>query len=101
MSTSTEYPRATLGQLLLRAQRLRCPRCGEGRLFAGLLNMHEACSSCHLKYERAPGYFLGSIYVNYGFTAVAMTLGYLFLHAILGFTKRQLDARVVGFCIVF
>jgi hypothetical protein len=90
-----------LGQLLWRAQRLRCPRCGQGRLFSGLFNMHEICSSCHLKYERAPGYFLGSIYVNYGFTAVAMTIGYLFLHAILGFTNRQLAAPLVGFCIVF
>jgi uncharacterized protein (DUF983 family) len=101
MSTSTEYPAATLGQLLWRAQRLRCPRCGEGRLFSGLLSMHEACANCHLKYERAPGYFLGSIYVNYGFTAVAMTIGYLFLHAVLGFTNRQLAAPLVGFCVVF
>ena len=93
--------RAPLNEAEKRVQRLRCPRCGEGRLFPGLLNMHEECSSCHLKNERAPGYFLGSIYVNYGFTAVAMTIGYLFLHPILGFTNRQLAAPLVGFCIVF
>jgi uncharacterized protein (DUF983 family) len=101
MSTSTEYPRAHLGQLLGRAMRLRCPRCGSGKLFVGWFDMHAECSNCHLKYERAPGYFLGSIYINYGVTAVAMTIGYLFLHAALGFTNRQLAAPLVGFCIVF
>jgi Protein of unknown function (DUF983) len=101
MSTINQYPRASLGQLLSRAGRLRCPRCGEGRLFSGLLNMHDGCSNCQLKYERAPGYFLGSIYVNYGFTAVAMTIGYLFLHAVMGYTNRQLAAPLVGFCVVF
>ena len=28
--------------------------------------MHERCSGCSFKFEREPGYFLGSIYVNYG-----------------------------------
>lgn len=26
----------------------RCPRCGEGRLFAGLLSVREACGRCGL-----------------------------------------------------
>jgi hypothetical protein len=32
--------------------------------------MHEACAVCGLRYERAPGYFVGAIYVNYAVTAV-------------------------------
>ena len=98
---STTYPRASLGDLLLRAFTLRCPRCGDGKLFAGGLEMHPRCSNCQLKYERAPGYFLGSIYINYGFTAVTLTIGYLLLHVALGFTNRQLSSLLVGFCIVF
>jgi uncharacterized protein (DUF983 family) len=101
MTTTTEYPRASLGQLLSRAMRLRCPRCGEGRLFSGWFEMRPDCSSCQLKYERAPGYFLGSIYINYGVTAVVLTVGYLFLHAAVGFTNRQLAAPLVCFCVVF
>jgi uncharacterized protein (DUF983 family) len=30
------------------ALRCRCPRCGEGRLFTGLLTVRPACSSCGL-----------------------------------------------------
>ena len=26
----------------------RCPRCGEGRLFTGLLNVHPSCPACGL-----------------------------------------------------
>jgi ribosomal protein S27AE len=98
---STPYPRASLGDLLLRAFTLRCPRCGQGKLFAGWFEMHAKCSNCQLTYERAPGYFLGSIYINYGFTAVTLTIGYFLLHMVAGFTNRQLAAPLVGFCIVF
>ena len=30
------------------ALRCRCPRCGEGRLFTGLLKVRPACTSCGL-----------------------------------------------------
>jgi Protein of unknown function (DUF983) len=46
--------------------------------------MHETCVVCGLRYERAPGYFVGAIYVNYAVTA-AVALGTVFLaDALLG-----------------
>lgn len=38
--------------------------------------MHEQCASCGLKYEREPGFFLGSIYFNYGVTATLVVILY-------------------------
>jgi len=32
--------------------------------------MNEVCSDCGRKHQRGDGYYLGSIYVNYGVTAV-------------------------------
>jgi uncharacterized protein (DUF983 family) len=64
-----------------RGWRLRCPRCGGQPLFANLIRMHPECASCHLRYEREPGYFLGSIYINYGLTAVLVTTCYFALMA--------------------
>ena len=29
----------------------RCPRCGEGKLFTGLLTVRSACSSCQLDFS--------------------------------------------------
>jgi uncharacterized protein (DUF983 family) len=62
--------------MLWRAWRLRCPRCGQQRLFKNWITMYPECATCHLKYEREPGYFLGSIYINYGLTAVLVTILY-------------------------
>jgi uncharacterized protein (DUF983 family) len=58
------------GEMVRRAVGLRCPRCGEGRVFAGWFTMHETCARCGLRFEREPGYFVGAIYVNYAVTAV-------------------------------
>ncbi|MFP6769408.1 MAG: DUF983 domain-containing protein [Planctomycetaceae bacterium] len=52
--------------------------------------MHERCDGCGLKYERAPGYFLGSAYINYGWIGMLLLLLYPTLHFGLGFTNRQL-----------
>jgi uncharacterized protein (DUF983 family) len=62
-----------------RAWRLRCPRCGRSPLFRSWFRMNPDCDTCGLHYERGPGYFLGSIYINYGLTALLVTAGYLSL----------------------
>lgn len=40
---------------ILNGLRLRCPRCGEGRLLHSYLKVHDTCSSCQqpLHYQRA------------------------------------------------
>jgi uncharacterized protein (DUF983 family) len=62
--------------LLGRALRLKCPLCGRGNLFRGWLAMHRECPSCGVKFEREPGFFLGSIYINYGLTALIVAIAY-------------------------
>lgn len=63
-------------KLFLRSLRLVCPACGKGRLFAGLFRMHSCCPHCGLKLEREPGFYLGSIYINYGITALIAAIAY-------------------------
>ncbi|HET9549147.1 MAG TPA: DUF983 domain-containing protein, partial [Candidatus Binatia bacterium] len=48
--------------------RLRCPRCGVGRLYAKPFRMLSHCPHCALKYEREQGYFIGAMYINYAAT---------------------------------
>jgi uncharacterized protein (DUF983 family) len=94
-------PRPTAGTLIARALRLRCPRCGEGRLFTGWFTMPERCAVCRLKYERAPGYFLGSTYINYGATAVILVIAYFTLHGVLDFTNQELALPLSVVCVLF
>lgn len=50
--------------LFLRALRLRCPRCGKGRLFRRGYTMEEHCAVCGWRFEREEGYWTGAMAVN-------------------------------------
>lgn len=91
----------SLETFLGRAIRLKCPRCGTGRLFAGFVRMNDRCPDCNFKFERAPGYFLGSTYINYAFTAFVLTIGYVYLRFGLKIERDILMGPLIGFCILF
>lgn len=59
------------------------------------------CPECALRFERGPGYFLGSAYINYGLTALIMTVSYFALHFGAGWSNRQLAPFLLAFCILF
>ena len=72
----------TLGRalrLLGRGLRLRCPRCGAGKLFRRGLAMHDRCRVCGDRFEREQGYFVGAMYINYGVTVLVIVPGYFAL----------------------
>jgi len=71
---------------------LRCPRCGQGRLFRGMFSMPQRCEVCDLAFEREPGYFVGAIYVNYAATAALTIGGFLLLDA---YTTISLTLQLV------
>jgi uncharacterized protein (DUF983 family) len=90
-----------LWQILGRSLRLRCPACGRGKLFAGWFSMHAKCEPCGLPFEREPGFFLGSIYVNYGLTAALVTAGYFALFFSDTLSDRQRLWLLVAFSVMF
>jgi uncharacterized protein (DUF983 family) len=63
-------------RLWWRAARLRCPTCGRGEIFRGWFAMNDACPACGRRFARDPGYLLGSIYFNYGVTALLVVAMY-------------------------
>jgi uncharacterized protein (DUF983 family) len=48
MNTSADT--TTLYQSVLRGLACKCPRCGEGKLFAGFLTLRPRCETCGLDY---------------------------------------------------
>ncbi|MGJ4890576.1 DUF983 domain-containing protein [Bradyrhizobium sp. HKCCYLR20261] len=44
----TAHPPVTLAQTILRGLACRCPRCGQGKLFDGFLNLRKRCEVCDL-----------------------------------------------------
>lgn len=90
-----------LRTILWRSARLRCVRCGRGRLFRGWFHMNPRCENCGLPFERGPGYYLGSIYINYGLTALLVVIGYFTLFFTEWLTGDALLWTATAFCVVF
>ena len=63
--------------------RQRCPRCREGKIFRNLLDMHERCPVCDLKWEKEQGYFLGAMYFSYALAIAFLLAAYLLIQWLL------------------
>ena len=63
--------------------------------------MHDECSACGVKFDRGPGYYLGSIYFNYGVTAILVLVTYFGLFFSRLASPDQLLWTLGGFCLLF
>ncbi len=63
--------------------------------------MHKHCPTCNFQFERAPGYFLGSTYINYALTAGITTVSYVLFHFGMRIPNAQLLPFLVTFCGLF
>jgi uncharacterized protein (DUF983 family) len=86
---------------LWRAARLRCPACGRAKIFTGWFTMHDACPECGRTFQRGAGFFLGSIYFNYGITGMLVVILYftMFFGDLL--TDPQRLAVLTAFVVLF
>ena len=93
--------RTPLHVLRSRAFQLRCPHCGGDKMFRGYFRMNEKCSRCGLTYEREPGYFLGSSYVNYGWVAMSVTVAFLIGRLVMGWSNKYLGPALAAYSVLF
>lgn len=91
----------SLWTMYYRCWRLRCPRCGRSRQFRGWFTNWPKCSECGLPFEREPGFYLGSIYINYGLTALLTTVSYVVLNFVYEVPQKPLLAGMTAFCVLF
>ena len=87
--------------LLKRSLKLKCNLCGQGSLFKGWFQMHPSCSHCGHVFEREPGFFLGSVYINYGLTALIICAFYPIMLYRETITPRALLISATIFMVVF
>ncbi len=87
--------------LIFRALRLRCPKCGVGKMYRSFAKMNNRCSNCDLRIARPGGYYLGSVYVNYGITAATMTVIFLTLRVGFQIPMKTIIWPLFAFCLIF
>lgn len=63
--------------------------------------MRERCDHCGYSYQREPGYFLGSIYFNYGLTAILVTAAFFTGYLVFDFSPDHMLWWLTGFCVLF
>jgi len=73
-----------VGTLLKRGLRRRCAVCGQNKLFRRWVLMADRCPRCGFRFERAPGQWLGSWFLNICL-AQMLVLGIILGGAIAGY----------------
>jgi hypothetical protein len=63
--------------------------------------MRPQCDKCGLDYQQEPGFYLGSIYFNYGLTALIVTVAYFALYFGSALGDQTLLIGLTTFCVVF
>lgn len=101
VSDGGQPPSPTYFVLMGRALRLCCPRCGQGPLFQSAFRMHARCGQCGLDFQREPGFYLGSVYVNYGITAILASAAFIGLNLVQALRPPLLLALCILFCAGF
>jgi uncharacterized protein (DUF983 family) len=56
---------------------LRCPSCGQSRIFARPFQLKESCEACRVVFKREEGFFVGAILVAVVSTEALIVLAYL------------------------
>jgi len=91
----------TVAEAIRRGFGLRWPMCGEEGMFEGWLRMRRECGRCGLRYERGPGYFLGSTDINYGLTALLTTRTCIIGRFMWGLGHWELIPGLATFSVIF
>ncbi|MBK7757275.1 MAG: DUF983 domain-containing protein [Deltaproteobacteria bacterium] len=64
--------------------KLRCPACGEGKLYSGWFAMNETCPSCGARFFRWEGSWTGPTVMGYTTGALVAAAAGLAIHSVRG-----------------
>jgi hypothetical protein len=63
--------------------------------------MNKRCPDCNLQFERESGFFLGAIYINYGLTAMIVTVLFMALLITRALPQNQIKMLTLSIAILF
>jgi len=71
--------------------RLRCPRCGQGRIFRTRFTANRLCPACGYEFLAGRGEFTGALMLAQGVIMVAAAIAYVVIRA-----RTDWDSTLVG-----
>lgn len=87
-----------------------CPKCHGDKIFKTkgsftsfkMPEMNEKCSKCGLVFDKEPGYFLGAMYISYGFAVIQLMIAFLIFVKLVSLTWLFLImfAVLIGFMFI-
>ena len=98
---ANDSPNRDYRTITWRCLRLRCPACGKGKLFRDWFRTADQCEDCRYDLVREPGFYLGSIYVNYGLTALLLVAICSPLVLLTDIPYSVLTPLALFFCLLF
>lgn len=86
----------------------KCPKCNVGDFFIKrnsfrfikVLQMHESCSHCNLKYMMEPSFFYGALYVNYALTVAIAIFTFILAMVIFDLSLNVSFGVIIGILII-
>ncbi len=91
----------TLGDVLLRCLRLRCPACGRASIVARPFQIKDQCPACGVLFKREEGFFVGAVAINLVTTEaviIAMCVAGAF---VVGFEFESMLAPLLAAALLF
>ncbi len=81
-----------------------CPRCQNESMYvnknpynmAKVLDMHETCSYCGLRYQLEPSFFYGAMYVSYAVNVAVGIAAFIVSHYFLDLNLKMSFGVIVG-----
>ena len=97
------------GSKLYSIANTKCPRCHEGDFFEHkftfnpnkVINLHDNCPKCNLKYMIEPSFYYGAMYVNYGIIVALFVSVFIISKVIFDLTILQSFAAIIIASLVF
>jgi hypothetical protein len=84
--------------LLWALVRQRCPRCRDGRMFAGSFRMNDPCPVCGRLFQREEGFFLGAMYFSYALATAVLVPIFLLVTLLLPGQHSVIIVLVSALC---
>ena len=87
--------------MLMRCARLRCPVCGESRIFQAPFRVRHHCPTCGALFEREEGFFVGAIVINVLTTEIAVLMVYFVCLLTINYTERLILTTLLPVALIF